>query len=72
MRALVVGASAGVGRALAEGLAARGYDLLLVASDQRDLDAEAAHLRLTHGVAVTTVAADAAKPETGAIRHIPE
>lgn len=59
MRALVVGASAGVGRALAEALAAHGYSLLLVASDMRDLQAQAAHLELTYHIEVKTTAADA-------------
>lgn len=63
MRALVVGATAGVGRALSEALAARGDALLLVASDARDLEAQASHLRLTHGVQVGIVAADAYCPE---------
>lgn len=61
MRALIVGASAGVGRALTEALAARGASLLLVASDVRDLDALAAHLRLIYRVDVQTVAADATR-----------
>lgn len=62
MRALVVGASAGVGRALCDALAMRGTALLLVATDAQDLDALAAHLRLVHGVEVQTVAADASVP----------
>ena len=62
MRALVVGASAGVGRALSEGLAERGAALLLVASDAQDLDALGAHLRLVYGAEVRTVAADASVP----------
>lgn len=61
MRALVVGASAGVGRALCEALGARGAALMLVASDARDLDALAAHLRLVYRVEVHTVAADATR-----------
>src|SRR4051794_38547211 len=44
--AVIVGASSGVGRALAEALAARGWSLVLSASDQRDLDAVAADLNL--------------------------
>ena len=63
MKALVVGASAGVGRALSEALAQRGSALLLVASDARDLDRQASHLRTMYGVPVETVAADAADPE---------
>ena len=61
MSALVVGASAGVGRALCEALAQRGEALFLVASDARDLDALAAHLRLVYRVEVQTVAADATR-----------
>jgi len=61
VRALVVGASAGVGRALCEALAQRGAALLLVASDTRDLDALASHLRLVYGSKVEIVAADANK-----------
>ena len=59
MRVLLVGASAGVGRALSEMLAARGDDLLLVASDIRDLEPLASHLRLIYGIQVAIVAADA-------------
>lgn len=61
MRALIVGASAGVGRALSEALAARGAALLLVASDARDLDTLAAHLRLVYRVEVYTIAVDATR-----------
>src|SRR5271165_2313055 len=63
LKALVVGASAGVGRALSEALAHRGSALLLVASDARDLERQASHLRSMYGVQVQTVAADAAQPE---------
>nr|WP_249815559.1 MULTISPECIES: SDR family NAD(P)-dependent oxidoreductase [unclassified Bradyrhizobium] len=59
---MVIGASAGVGRALCEALAARGTALLLVARDAQDLDALAAHLRLVHGVEVRRVATDASVP----------
>lgn len=59
MRALVVGASAGVGRALCEALAQKGVALCMVASDKRDLDALAAHLRLLHRIEVQVVAVDA-------------
>lgn len=60
MRALVVGASAGVGRALCETLSARGVPLLVVSSDMRDLEALAEHLRLVYRADVKIVAADAA------------
>jgi short-subunit dehydrogenase len=56
--ALVVGASSGLGRALVKELARHQHDLLLVASDARDLEAVAADLHLRHGVAVRTLALD--------------
>jgi short-subunit dehydrogenase len=59
MSYVVVGASSGLGRALAEALARRGKDLLVVSSDARDLDALARDLAEMHGVAVKAVAHDA-------------
>ena len=58
MIAIVVGASAGLGRALAEELAATGHDLVVVSSDARDLEALASDLRIRHGVRVVTVPFD--------------
>lgn len=58
MTAVVIGASSGLGRALATELAHTRHDLLLVASDARDLDALAADLTLRHGVDVRTLALD--------------
>lgn len=58
MTAIVIGASSGLGRALAVELARRGRPLLLVASDARDLDALARDLGLRYGVAVGTLAID--------------
>ena len=59
--AIVVGASSGLGRALASELARDGYALLLVASDRRDLDALGASLNLAHGIAVRALALDLAR-----------
>jgi len=47
--ALVLGATAGLGRALSRALAAEGYDIALMARDPADLSAEAAHLRCVYG-----------------------
>ncbi len=66
MTAIVVGASSGLGRALAEELARRGQALLLVASDASDLEALAADLKLRHAVAVQWLALDLARePDPG-------
>jgi short-subunit dehydrogenase len=59
--AIVIGASSGLGRALAVELARRNYSLLLVASDLRDLDALGASLNLAHGIAVRALALDLAR-----------
>ena len=61
MTALVVGASSGLGRALAAELARTGHDLLLVASDLRDVEAVAADLQLRHGVIARAMALDLAR-----------
>ncbi|MEO7199726.1 MAG: SDR family NAD(P)-dependent oxidoreductase [Dokdonella sp.] len=67
MTAVVIGASSGLGRALASELAQQQQSLLLVASDARDLQALASDLRLRHGVAVHTLALDlASEPDPGA------
>lgn len=56
MKAIIAGASAGLGRSLAEALGAVGYDLLLIAGDDRDLQALAAHIRLVCSVRVEVCA----------------
>jgi short-subunit dehydrogenase len=57
---LIVGASSGLGRALAAELARRGHELLLVSSDSRDLDAIAADLALRYGARVHVLALELA------------
>ena len=57
-RALVCGASKGLGRGCAEALAEAGVNLVLNARGAEALETTAAALRTTYGVTVTTIAAD--------------
>jgi hypothetical protein len=61
--ALVTGASSGLGVALAEELASRGYDLVLTARSKVPMDELAARLRTRSGVNVTVVEADLSQPD---------
>ena len=59
--ALVTGASRGLGRALAAGLAREGYDLILDARNTGDLDAAAREIREIRGT-VTAIPGDVTDP----------
>jgi NAD(P)-dependent dehydrogenase (short-subunit alcohol dehydrogenase family) len=56
--ALVTGGSKGIGKAIAQGLAAEGVHLVLIARGPEALDETAAQLRKEHGVRVLAVSAD--------------
>jgi 3-oxoacyl-[acyl-carrier protein] reductase len=57
-RAIVCGASKGLGRGCAEALAAEGVDLVIAARGVEALEAFAQELRTRHGIKVQAVAAD--------------
>lgn len=64
-RAVIGGATSGLGRACAEALAAEGCDLLIWSRDDDRLAATATALHDAHGVEVAHVAADALSPDAG-------
>lgn len=61
-KALITGASTGMGAVYADRLAKRGYDLVLVARDETKLNAVASQLKATYAVEVTVHAADLTHP----------
>lgn len=62
-KALITGASRGLGKACAQQLAAEGVDLMLVARQADTLGTVADELRRLHGVRVDTIAADLSLPQ---------
>ena len=62
-RALITGASAGIGEAFAEVFAAEGFDVVLVARREPRLQALAERLRVRYGVRADVLAADLGEPQ---------
>ncbi len=66
MRAIVTGASSGIGEQLARQLAARGVNLVITARRTDRLDALATDLRARHAVEVDVVSLDLGRPDAPA------
>lgn len=64
--ALIAGASEGIGASLADELAARGLDLVLIARNEALLDEVAARAREQHGVQTRVLVQDLTDPDVGA------
>ncbi|MEK6397758.1 MAG: SDR family NAD(P)-dependent oxidoreductase, partial [Terriglobus sp.] len=56
--AVITGASGGIGAVYADRFAQRGYDLLLIARDEKRLGEVASRLSAQYGVAVRTLTTD--------------
>ena len=61
-RALITGASSGIGAEFARQLAPQGYDLVLTARSQAALEDLAAQLRQNHGIEVAVIPLDLTEP----------
>ena len=69
MKSLIIGASAGLGRSLAEVMARAGDEIFLVSSDAEDLAAISADLKVRFGAKVLYVASDMNGEDPVALRQ---
>ena len=69
MNTVIVGASAGLGRAIAERLAADGHALYLIASDAQDIAALVADLGIRFSIKVSGESLDLAEFDAAALRQ---
>jgi NAD(P)-dependent dehydrogenase (short-subunit alcohol dehydrogenase family) len=67
MNTLIIGATAGLGRAIAERMASEGHALCLVGSDDRDLAALASDLTIRFGTRVVSECLDLAEPDVATL-----
>lgn len=68
-RALITGASSGIGECFARAFAAQGADLILVARSEPKLQALAAELRQKHAVQVSVIPLDLTQPAAAQTLH---
>lgn len=69
MKALITGASSGIGRDMARVLANKGYHLVLVARNKQELEKIATQLKEKNNIQVETIGMDLAKVENGKELH---
>jgi NAD(P)-dependent dehydrogenase (short-subunit alcohol dehydrogenase family) len=62
LTALITGASRGIGRAIAESLAAEGCNLVLASRSAQDLATARSEITAAHGVEIETIAIDLSEP----------
>ena len=69
MKTVIIGGSAGLGRALANELAADGHDLFIVSSDERDLTPVVSDLKLRYKIQCYCKSVDLNNIDVNELRH---
>lgn len=69
MKALITGASSGIGKDMAKVLASKGYDLVLVARNEEALTKVSEELKKANSIKIETIAMDLAIPENSKELH---